>query len=91
MFPCRLPPCCPVATPARDTIRLITETETASCPSSLSRPGTRSSENLMVTGTPACLVGDELPVALRVPLAYTASPFTNPGTGKMTLTLLPAN
>ncbi|MBV9445474.1 MAG: hypothetical protein JO345_06210 [Streptosporangiaceae bacterium] len=55
------------------------------------QPLTGSSENLTVTGTPTCLVGDELPVALRVPLAYTAPPFTNPGTGKLTLTLLPAN
>jgi hypothetical protein len=50
-----------------------------------------SSTNLIVGGTPACLVGDELPPALREPLPYTAPPFTVPGTGKLTLTLLPGN
>jgi Contractile injection system spike tip protein len=50
-----------------------------------------SSESLTVMGATACLVGDELPEELRGPLSYTAPPFTNPGTGKLTLTLLPAN
>jgi hypothetical protein len=50
-----------------------------------------SSANVTVAGAPACLVGDELPVTLRAPLPYTAPPFTNPGTGKLTLTLLPGN
>lgn len=54
-------------------------------------PLTGSSENLTIMGMQACLAGDELPVALRMPLAYTAPPFTNSGTGKLTLTLLPAN
>lgn len=52
---------------------------------------TGSSENLSVAGTPACLLGDELPAELKEPLPYTAPPFTNPGTGKLTLTLLPSN
>jgi hypothetical protein len=50
-----------------------------------------SSTNVTVTGAPACLAGDELPIVLREPLPYTAPPFTNPGTGKLTLTLLPGN
>ena len=50
-----------------------------------------SSESVLVGGAPACLRGDELPTILRTPLAYTAPPYTNPGTGKLTLTLLPAN
>ena len=50
-----------------------------------------SSTNLVVCGSPACLREDELPLVLRAPLPYTAPPFTNPGTGKLTLTLLPSN
>lgn len=50
-----------------------------------------SSANVIAAGIPACLVGDELPPALQGPLPYTAPPFTNPGTGKLTLTLLPGN
>jgi hypothetical protein len=50
-----------------------------------------SSTNVTVAGAPACLLGDELPLTLREPLPYTAPPFTNPGTGKLTLTLLPGN
>jgi len=54
-------------------------------------PLTGSSENLTVNGSPACLLGDQLPEELSEPLPYTAPPFTNPGTGKLTLTPLPAN
>jgi hypothetical protein len=54
-------------------------------------PLTGSSTNVVVAGAPACLLGDELPLTLREPLPYTAPPFTNPGTGKLTLTLLPGN
>jgi Contractile injection system spike tip protein len=50
-----------------------------------------SSTNVTVAGTAACLLGDELPVELREPLSYTAPPFATPGTGKLTLTLLPSN
>jgi hypothetical protein len=50
-----------------------------------------SSTDVTVAGTPACLLGDELPLMLREPLPYTAPPFTNPGTGKLTLTPLPGN
>lgn len=50
-----------------------------------------SSTDVTVGGTPACLLGDELPEAIRGPLPYTAPPFITPGTGKLTLTLLPDN
>lgn len=52
---------------------------------------TGSSTNLSVAQAAACLLGDELPAELKEPLPYTAPPFTNPGTGKLTLTLLPSN
>ena len=52
---------------------------------------TGSSATLSVCGMHVCLAGDELPAQLRAPLQYTAPPYTNPGTGKLTLTLLPAN
>lgn len=50
-----------------------------------------SSTNVVVCGAAACLEGDELPTALALPLPYTAPPFTNPGTGKLSLTLQPSN
>jgi len=50
-----------------------------------------SSTNVIVIGMPVCLQGDELPPVLRVPLIYTAPPFTIPGTGTLTVTLLPPN
>jgi hypothetical protein len=54
-------------------------------------PLTGSGDTVLVGGEPACLRGDELPIVLRVPLAYSASPFTNPGTANLTVVLLPAN
>jgi hypothetical protein len=50
-----------------------------------------SGTNVLVQGLPICLLGDELPRELTEPLPYTAPPFTIPGTGKLTLTLLPTN
>jgi hypothetical protein len=50
-----------------------------------------SSTNVTVLGLVACLQGDELPPVLRVPLVYTAPPFTIPGTGTLSVTLLPPN
>jgi hypothetical protein len=50
-----------------------------------------SSTNVIVLGMTMCLQGDELPPVLREPLVYTAPPFTIPGTGMLTVTLLPAN
>jgi hypothetical protein len=56
------------------------------------QPLTGSSTNVTIGGgTPVCLQGDELPMALREPLPYTAPPFTIPGTGTLMLTLLPEN
>ena len=54
-------------------------------------PLTGSSTNVIVIGMPVCLQGDELPPVLREPLVYTAPPFTTPGTGMLTVTLLPPN
>ena len=50
-----------------------------------------SSTNVIVLGMTMCLQGDELPPVLREPLVYTAPPFTTPGTGMLTVTLLPEN
>lgn len=50
-----------------------------------------SSTNVIVIGMPVCLQGDELPPVLRVPLIYTAPPFSTPGTGTLSVTLLPPN
>jgi hypothetical protein len=50
-----------------------------------------SSTVVKISGCCICLLGDEIPVELREPLPYTAPPFTNPGTGRLSLTLLPAN
>ena len=54
-------------------------------------PLTGSSANVTIGGVPVCLQGDELPMELREPLPYTAPPFSIPGTGMLTLTLLPEN
>ena len=50
-----------------------------------------SAESLIVCGSPACLLGDELPPSLREPLEYTAPPFTIVGMGTLTLTLNESN
>jgi len=44
-----------------------------------------------VNSQTVCLEGDELPPALRGPLMYTAPPFVTPGTGTLTVTLMPLN
>jgi hypothetical protein len=54
-------------------------------------PLTGSSTDVTVVGLPVCLQGDELPMALRAPLAYTAPPFSEPGTGTLRLVLTPEN
>lgn len=54
-------------------------------------PLTGSSTNVTVVGTLVCLQGDELPPVLRVPLVYTSPPFVTPGTGTLTITLMPDN
>lgn len=50
-----------------------------------------SGTNVLVGAMPVCLLGDELPTELKEPLPYVEPPFTVPGTGKLTLTLQPAN
>jgi hypothetical protein len=50
-----------------------------------------SSTSVMIGGQPACLLGDELPVAIKGPLTYTAPPFVTPGTGTLQIVLLPNN
>lgn len=50
-----------------------------------------SCETVSVNGMPICLLGDELPGELKGVLPYTAPPFTVPGTGKLTLTLMTPN
>jgi hypothetical protein len=50
-----------------------------------------TSTSLLVNSQPACLQGDELPLAVRGPLVYTAPPFGIPGTGTLTIVLLPTN
>src|SRR5690242_13497007 len=46
---------------------------------------------VLVNNQPVCLQGDELPIALRGPLMYTAPPFVTPGMGTLTVTLMPTN
>jgi Contractile injection system spike tip protein len=50
-----------------------------------------SSTSVMVNGAPACLLGDELPMAIAGPLPYTAPPFVTPGMGTVSVTLTPTN
>jgi hypothetical protein len=50
-----------------------------------------SSTNLLIAGQPACLLGDELPQQLKAPLPYTAPPFVTPGTGSLSIQLMPNN
>jgi hypothetical protein len=54
-------------------------------------PLTGSAETVTINGLSVCLVGDEMPEELMEPLPYTAPPFTVPGLGTLTLTLLPDN
>src|SRR2546422_948830 len=50
-----------------------------------------SSTDTQVNNQFVCLQGDELPSILQGALPYTSPPFVTPGTGTLTLTLLPAN
>ncbi|MER7577500.1 hypothetical protein [Streptomyces sp. NPDC126514] len=54
-------------------------------------PLTGSSATVKITKRAACLVGDELPPALKQPMPYTSPPFVIPGTGTLQLILQPAN
>jgi len=50
-----------------------------------------SSTNLQVMDQFVCLVGDEIPMAWRGPMPYTAPPFVTPGVGTLQVILLPNN
>jgi hypothetical protein len=50
-----------------------------------------SAGTVTIGGLSVCLQGDELPLALAEPMAYTAPPFTVPGLGTLRLTLTPSN
>lgn len=50
-----------------------------------------SSTNTKVMDQYVCLVGDEIPMAWRSPMPYTAPPFVTPGTGTLQVILLPTN
>ncbi|WP_052441161.1 hypothetical protein [Streptacidiphilus anmyonensis] len=50
-----------------------------------------SSRKVTVNGSPACLLGDELPPTLKAPLPYTSPPYATPGTGRLQLVLAPSN
>jgi Contractile injection system spike tip protein len=50
-----------------------------------------SSSNVQINNMTACLQGDELPAAIAGPLMYTAPPFVTPGTGSITIILMPTN
>jgi hypothetical protein len=54
-------------------------------------PLTGTSSSVMISGQPACLMGDELPPAIKGPLTYTAPPFVTPGVGTIQIMLLPTN
>jgi hypothetical protein len=44
-----------------------------------------------VSDQKVCVEGDELPPSLKAPLPYTSPPYVIPGTGKVSVTLKPAN
>ena len=50
-----------------------------------------TSSKVMINNQPACLQGDELPPAIKGPLVYTAPPYVTPGTGSVTIVLMPNN
>ena len=50
-----------------------------------------TSTSVLAAKQPVCLMGDELPPSLRVPLPYTAPPFVTPGMGTLSVVLTPAN
>ena len=50
-----------------------------------------SSQNVLEESKPICLLGDELPMAIKSPMPYTAPPFVTPGMGSLQIILLPTN
>jgi len=54
-------------------------------------PLTGTSTVVTIMGKPACVLGDELPPALKAPMPYMAAPYTVPGMGTLTVILTPSN
>lgn len=54
-------------------------------------PLAASTDALIVNGTPACVLGDEMAPPLKGQMLYTAPPFTTPGTGTLQVLLEPNN
>ena len=52
-------------------------------------PMVGSAATVLVSAMPTCVLGDEVPPAVRGPLAYTAPPFVTPGTGMLKVIVLP--
>jgi hypothetical protein len=50
-----------------------------------------TSTNFKVMDQFVCLLGDQIPMAWRSPMPYTAPPFVTPGTGMLQVVLLPTN
>lgn len=50
-----------------------------------------SGTTVLVGGQPVCLVGDEMPPSIKVPMPYTAPPFVTPGMGTLMVMLAPNN
>jgi hypothetical protein len=54
-------------------------------------PLTGTSTVVTIVGKPACVLGDELPPAIKAPMPYTAPPYAVPGMGTVTIILTPSN
>jgi len=52
-------------------------------------PMVGSAATVLTSGMPTCVLGDELPPAIRGPLAYTSPPYVTPGTGTLEIIVLP--
>ena len=50
-----------------------------------------SGTTVLVGGQPVCLVGDEMPPSIKVPMPYTSPPFVTPGMGTLMVMLAPNN
>jgi hypothetical protein len=54
-------------------------------------PMVGSAATVLTSGMATCVSGDEVPPSVRGPLTYTAPPYLTPGTGILTIILLPTN
>jgi hypothetical protein len=54
-------------------------------------PMVGTATQVLVSGTVACVLGDQVPPSVRGPLPYTEPPFVLPGTGTLEIDLPPAN